>query len=451
MRPRRNTFYAQLENSIFAFGILVFLSKPCVCQTNTEGKYNLVSQSFENSGVSSDSALEVENIRGYKKRPAGSVTIKLTLEKPTLKSLGWYCCLRGQIKYKTGDRDFAAVDWFQGIGLYLSREHDKRQDWTHGANMAESDFETIILENDGSFEAWFDMRDTNRNPDIEQEFQIGLVLAKHKSLGKSSLSQEVKWSTETPVIKETVLMISVPASPKISKELNLVSQAASWPGDPDGGKLIRAVNGLQKLGKGKALDVLFQFNQAVEQPDSEILWHIVPLLFEHADLRQSPISDSHYRIHFGDGRWISDETRAENRRRWPYDPMVVVDDVPFMMGTHVGGGGLFATPFSAIRWARRFGVMRSKRLVPTSNPLVAAQKLFSSKKFRDLPKDGLESRVRHIREQAYAMLEIEMQDGHFSEPEQNRFWKRTIKSKYSKATWNTMLQKFVTPVSGEWP
>lgn len=449
MRILRNT--VRLKISIFVFGILAILSTSCVCQTNTVGRYDITSRSWEISGVSSNSVYEVEEIRGYEKRPIGSATFQLTLEKPTLKSLGWYCCLRGQLKYKTGDKRFAAVDWFQGIGFYLSKEHGKQQDWTNGANMAESDFATVILEKDGSFEIRFDVRDTNRNPDSEQEFQIGLVLAKHKNLGKSSINQQVEWSTETPVIKETVRMISVPASPKISKELNLLKQASSWPRDPDGGKLIRAVNGLQRLGKEKALEVLFQFNQAVEQPDSEILWHIVPLLFEHADLRQSPISDSHYRIHFGDGRWISDETRAENRRRWPYDPMVVVDDVPFMMGTHVGGGGLFATPFSAIRWAKRFGVMRSKRLVPTSNPLVAAQKLFSSKKFRDLPIDGFESRVRHIREQAYAMLEIEMQDGHFSEPEQNRFWKRTIKSTYSKATWNTMLQKFVTPVSGEWP
>src|SRR5438045_5532421 len=107
---------------------------------------------------------------------------------------------------------------------------------------------TAVRTTSGKFQVRIDLRKTQQNRKREQSFQFGIALAKHSATRKAA--QSVVWSSRTSAIPSTVRMLSVPAAPKLSAELEQINRASGWPfSNPNGVELIRAVNALQALGK----------------------------------------------------------------------------------------------------------------------------------------------------------------------------------------------------------
>ena len=156
----------------------------------------------------------------------------------------------------------------------------------------------------------------------------------------------------------------------------------------------------QPLGKERALAVLEEYVALTRRfdyfSDQEIVFWIIRLLFEPIRLDDRiPVP--------GIAVFLVDRGSAE-ALQWPLNPMAVSADVPFMVGRRSDGGHA-EPPSSHIRWARLHGVIRDDPLVPTANPLAAAEAILNSRGFKALDDFSRAQATEAIRSQALAMVE----------------------------------------------
>jgi hypothetical protein len=351
-----------------------------------------------------------DDIRNYATRPEAAVfkTVTAEWQKPELDALGIMCTIRGRLLVSGAAKDeLRAVDWFQGMTVYMGIAPATRPDWKKGMNESDTVANTAVVGKSGEFKLRFDLRETNYSRNVDQQFQFGAALATHRARGKTG--QWVVWNSRTSAISSSVQMLPVPAAPQTSHELELVIRAGGWPfsttrqSDPSGVDLIRAVNALQKLGKEQALATLEEYVELIDNSDhrdygsdQEIVFWIIRLLFkpiQPGNLIPSPaIAVS------------LDDRRFADAMKWPLNPLEVVDDVPFMVGLQIAMGGMPEHPSSHIAWARQQGAIRDKPLAPTTNPLRAAEAILSSRRFKALENVSREQAVRSLRLQAHAMV-----------------------------------------------
>ena len=119
--------------------------------------------------------------------------------------------------------------------------------------------------------------------------------------------------------------------------------------------------------------------------------------------------------------------------------MDMVDGVPFMPGRLTDWSGPERHPVSHLDWVEKFAKLRESPITPISNPLVAAQKLFSSKKFKPLTGENRDCAKINIRGQACAMLGIETRKHRFLSDED---WQAILESERIRASWDVKTQAF---------
>ena len=106
-------------------------------------------------------------------------------------------------------------------------------------------------------------------------------------------------------------------------------------------------------------------------------------------------------------------------------------------------GGLPEHPASHITWATKFGVIRESPLQP-ENPLVAADRLLNSKKYKSLPKRQWDPKTERIREQAIAMCKaMDLSEDHDEISDVQ--WNKLLKSAAAMKVWNVEKQRFDSP------
>jgi len=342
------------------------------------------------------------DVKGFADRPDKDTLSQIAVkwQKPQLDPLGNLCQIRGQllIPKKTSD-EMRPIDWYQGVTVYLAIEPESKPDWSNGMDQADTLGETTAVDKSGAFDLKFDLRKAKHDRNRGQSFQFGLALAEHTFTGKHH--QTIVWSSHDPAIPSTVQMLTVPAAPELSHELALINRASGWPfSNPDGVELIRAVNGLLPLGKEQALATLEQYVDLTSDfsyhDNREIVFWIIRLLFEPIRL-EDRIPAPAIAVHFGD-------EDPQDRMIWPLSPMDIVEDVPFMIGCRINMGGSPEHPASHILWARRHGVIRDQPLVPSTNPLAAAEAILSSPRFKQLDEVSRKDATDSIRRQALAMV-----------------------------------------------
>ena len=423
----------------FAISVLLFASQIACAQTNGSHKWD--GTHSETTGVSWLVSRQCKNINGYQAKPATPGGFSVIFEPAKLDKLGNHCTISGKLSYQSeGATSPKAVDWFQGISIHLLVQPEENTDWSTGVDMDETDSESAILKNDGSFSVAFDMRETKRNPIRTQNFQVAISLARHEIKAGDVSAQEIIWKSSQPAISKTVQLISIPASPAISQELRLIHQACNWPfHDPDATKLIKAVNALQPLGKTKALEILKEYVDLTDETfeDHEIAFWIIRLLFEPVDLEDRIPSPAIAVV-------ILNDNRENNDVNWPLGPIELVDGIPFMVGQRIGLGGLPEHPITHIRWVEQFGVIRESPMRPSGNPLLAAKKLMATEKFQALKTSFAgHSKVRHIRGQAFATLGIQIETNEYDNPVlTDEQWTRSLSSDSSRLQWESEGQRF---------
>jgi hypothetical protein len=382
------------------------------------------------------------DIKDYADRPDEQTLKELSVEwqEPELDALGNICTVRGQIRMRdNGRKRTQAITWFQGLTVYLATTSGAQPDWSTGMNQADTLHETAVTSPCGKFHVCFDLRKTKHDRTHMQSFQFGVAQARH--IVQSKTRHNVVWTSRSPAIPSTVQVLCIPVARELSSELQLVNRASGWPfSNPNGVDLIRAVNALQPLGKERALATLEKYVELTQGSgqffDQDIVFWIISVLFEpiRLDCRiPSP----------GIAVFLVDR-RSVEAMKWPLNPMAVYGDVPFMVGRRIELGGQPEAPSAHIRWARLHGVIREDPLVPTGNPLAAAEAILGSRRFKVLDNFSRSQATSSIRLQALAMVEglLEPIDAHAADRDDQ--WKARLRMATERGIhWDAKRDQFV--------
>lgn len=341
--------------------------------------------------------------RGYADPPDPRFleTIGVEWRQPRLDALGNYCDVGARLSFRSGtDPTLRPIDWYQVVSLYASGTPEVQPDWSGGITSANSTECTLAVSHSGAVRFRIDLRELERDSGRPQSYQFGLALAQ-QSIAENGSLRVISQSSD-PVLPASVRLLEFPAAPKLATELGLINEASGWPfSNRNGVALIRTVNALHQLGKHDALSILEQYLQMAQYPDyfseREIVFWIIRALFEpihENELIPSP-AIAVYLVN-------SDSSAAVE---WPLRPMTISHDVPFMVGHQINMGGMPEDPTSHIEWARQHCVLRAKPLMPSANPLAAAEAILSSSQFKQLEEHTREAATASVRAQAVAMTE----------------------------------------------
>ena len=400
--------------------------------------------------------------KGEARRPDEQTLRTLQVEwfPPKLDKFGHHCVVRGRLLVTDPGADKPRpIDWREGVSIYCNREPEVRSDWSLEKNRAGAFQIDEVVKDNGEFEVRFRVQQPH-----EEDYsaiivdpkapghQFGIALAGQKQKGEEV---EITWSEPASMLPESVQSLNIEPPDPQSNELKLIAHASEWPNDSVNGlRLVRAVNALQPLGKEKALGILQEyadgnFDMGISHRTPVVFW-IIRCLFEPAvpGKRHPP---PYLKV-------PGETVEFRNPIDWPLDPIVIIDDLPFVLDYTNWVYAEFAD--SHIDWARRHAVIRDRPLTPTGDPLQAAEKLLASRRFAHLnqltgDREVNKKRQRDwefkrmlVRMQAIAMLEaINWFDS--DEPEYFDFvgrWHRTVEREAGQWHWHPRSQQFL-----RWP
>jgi hypothetical protein len=150
------------------------------------------------------------------------------------------------------------------------------------------------------------------------------------------------------------------------------SYNAGWKYNPR--KVIRAVNLLQPLGKRRALAAIQEYLRIASHYSGldhgrKGVFLVLRVLFEVPQ-------DPGYMPRMGVGAPYPPEPK--DKKLLPRFPIVIRDDIPFIVVNGYSGSGEPQRPESHLTHFRKHGTLRSKPLVPTDKPFAALEKFAAS-------------------------------------------------------------------------
>jgi hypothetical protein len=171
--------------------------------------------------------------------------------------------------------------------------------------------------------------------------------------------------------------------------------------------LIRAVNGLQSLGKERAVAVLRTYDKVATANanrrekyglDEQRIFLILRLLFVPEDAASGVPP-----MLIGE----ADPPPPQGDHTWPLFPLVVVDQIPFLPVSGYGFlmGGLPQSPLDHVVYCAQRCRLRDEPLVPETSPIKAVESLLASEQWeRFVPPDRAEWFEGMLRRQALRAL-----------------------------------------------
>lgn len=285
--------------------------------------------------------------------------------------------IKGKLVLASEDgKSSAPVDWTQGVRVVLSRKPKARPDWSKRHDAEDAAWSDCYVAKDGSFLARFDLGEIARPVGGAGEFQVALSLAV-----KSGRS--VTWKNTDPVLSQSVATITIAGPQPLSPTMEAINGAPSvCAHNFNPVMLIRAVNHLHALGKDKALAELREFLKIardshnaerdaknIDTSDHQCVFLIVRLLFEPAEP-----GESLPRMMIGA---MIPSPEEQDQALWPLFPLVVKDDIPFMLIEGVNLAGHAEPPHRHVAWAEKHGKLRARPLRPGDDPLAAVDKLMA--------------------------------------------------------------------------
>lgn len=317
---------------------------------------------------------------------------------------------RGRLLVESDDgKSRKPIHWLQGVRVVVSRQPDKRHDWSQRHDDADAAWNCAVIRENGEFQVTVSPGDLHRSVGQGRRFQVGL------SLGRKS-GWQIAWKNTDAVLPQSVTMLTVPGPPTISKTMQIINGAPCHNQlHFNSAKLVRAVNHLAALGKTDAIQELRQFlkmardshhdplgrvEENIDTSDNTSVFLIVRLLFEPAKPGDElpPILT----IPFAPIPPVAD------RALWPLHPLALQNDVPFLLVVDGAMGGQPQPPGEHVDWAEQHGRIRSTPLRPMDNPMIAAERLHAlpqttrlfSDKFHEYDKDMLYQQAWNILEDA---------------------------------------------------
>jgi hypothetical protein len=286
--------------------------------------------------------------------------------------------IRGRLLIESPDgKQRRPIDWMQGVRVIVSRLPDKKHDWSRRQEMHEAVWGDFVIREKGEFLATVSPGQVRRSVGRDSHFQVALALG-------DKAGADVTWRNTTPVLPQSVAMLTIPGPPPIGKTMQIINGAPSYSqNDFNPAKLVRAVNHLMPMGKEKAIRELWEFlkvardtvnetvrhDEDIDTSDRTCVFLIVRLLFECAEPKDALPAIA--TIPF------TPTPEDKDRKLWPLYPVHLQDDVPFFMVWGGALGGCPDQPERHIDWAEKHGRIRRKPLRPIDNPMEAASRLMA--------------------------------------------------------------------------
>jgi hypothetical protein len=334
--------------------------------------------------------------------PAGDELAKTRVTWRRVKlNTAWGIAIQAQLHLNDANGRPRDIDWFQGARVLVARSPYTTPDWSDGHKKDDTLVVDVIAHSDGSFNAAIPLTDIPRSIGSRGQFQVAVMLARRTG-------DKVVWDAAGPSLTGSVAMLEIPGPPKLSPTLELINAVSDWPRHGGNGMaLVRAVNGLHKLGKQQALAALREYVELaganwngekpvdpanIETGDHNCVFWIIRSLFEPA--RAGTRIPKPAIGYLGPPK--------EDQMLWPLFPIELVDDVPFMVANGWSLEGVGEHPASHIEWAESYGVLRAEPLRPADDPMAVADRLLSLPKYRRLWVNDLSG--REIKLQAWRMV-----------------------------------------------
>jgi hypothetical protein len=326
--------------------------------------------------------------------------------------------IRGMLLIKSSDgQTERGVNWAQGVRVVIARTPSTKPSWNPRYDPETVALADTVTRDNGTFEVLIATYKIRRIPGKTVPFQVAI------SLGTKS-KKTITWTTDDPVLAKTVGTVRVQGPKPLGRTMRLIN--ATLTVQPFEGcnpvSLVRAVNHLRSLGKAKAIARLREYLDIagmsplerwdpanIDTSNRECVFLIVRLLFEPANSREK-LPDIQI------GGLSSPAPRAMQLPDNPLFPLVLRDDVPFLLPVGINHLGPPPDPADHVDWAEKHGKLRAKPLRPPDNPLTAADGLHA---FQD---------TQELRQQAWRMIE------HLAGP-----WKETAGSAHT--VWKKHKQK----------
>lgn len=314
----------------------------------------------------------------YQEHPedVNALRIRVLWDEVNLDPLGTQCDVKGRLQVLTGKK-WKPVSWFEGVAVCLAWQEEHQPDWSDGVNAEDTVSDTTVIAEDGSFAAELHFEGSAIAPDAGARCQICIMLADQI---KGADHVTLTWSSANAVHKSHIQMVKVTQSVTAPEQVRLIHEARFWPEDSVG-PLIRAVNALQKCSKEEAIAHLKRYEDFADygRSSTRTLCWVSLLLFEPAVAGELPPYPS--------TRVIAVGRRTSREADWPFDPLVVVQDVPFLVGVSpmITSGPAVRDP-AHLEWAMRSAMIRREPLSPR-NPLEAADIFIRSRRLRNIGGD----------------------------------------------------------------
>lgn len=322
--------------------------------------------------------------------------------KPAVDMLERFCTLSGTLSTPNSQGKLEPIPWQQMIGVHLAIQAGAKPDWSKGTDYQTALGEAVLVNEDGTFVAKFDLWDLESRLDDVRNFQVGISLAQQSLTEHGTLS--IDYRSSAPVLEQSLSMLTIPVPAELPPLIRAIAEISNFPSDgADSVDLIRVANALRLLGKDETLQVMEQYQEIsrVENApfQTRVLYALCVCLFEPADPEGKMTEWSSMPT------FIHSDFRKQNnpklRSDWPRLPIEIYDNCPWAFDDN---GMLYEVDDELLDWFRKNAVLRETALKPVDNPFEAIAQLIEEPRFKKLDDHDRSIASSHLRKQAHSMV-----------------------------------------------
>lgn len=367
---------------------------------------------------------------------------------PTIDLLERFCVISGTLRTQNEKGLLKPIHWQQMIGVHIAVKPGSTPDWSRGTDFRTAMGDAVMVQENGTFEVRFDLRDCKPRLTNERNLQIGISLAKQTVIDGQTLS--ILYESSAPVLDQSLAVVTIPLPSEVSPIVRAIAEVASFPSDDANAlDLIRVSNRLRDLGKDEALKAMEEYRKLSLIDGSEyqtrILYALGICIFEPADPEdQIPFSGS--LPQFLPGVDLENNNNPNVRHDWPRLPIEIYSNCPWVLGSDFQDILFDSYTQFHLRWFRNYAVLRETPLKPVEDPFETIEQLLREPKFKKLEENTYNDVAKNLKRQVYSMVRhlyppLPLDD--VDEPEIVAYWELLrSKAKTSGLHWNTEAQAY---------
>lgn len=322
--------------------------------------------------------------------------------EPKIDALERFCTLSGTLSTPNPEGNLAPIHWQQMIGVHLAIRAGATPDWSQGTDYRTAMGEAVLVNEDGTFAAKFDLWYCETRLDDLRDFQVGISLAKQTLTEQGTLS--IDYRSSAPVLEQSLSLLTIPTPAQLPPLVRAIAQISNFPSDgADSVDLIRVANALRLLGKEEALKVMEQYQELsrVENAyyQTRVIYALCICLFEPVD------PDGKLTEWRSMPTFIHSPFQKQNypnlRSDWPRLPIEIYENCPWV---YDDSSPLSEVDDRLLDWFRENTVLREAPLKPVDNPFETIAQLIEEPRFKRLDERERSIASDCLKKQAHSMV-----------------------------------------------